>query len=61
MAKVVSIRKFFRAVGKPMTHGKVAVDYLLFPTFTTAQEGVRCSACSKAGYPCLQLAQGKGL
>lgn len=61
MAKVGSIMKFSGAVGKPMIHGKVAVDYLLFPTFTTAQEGVRCSACSKAGYPYLQLAQGKGL
>lgn len=60
MAKVGSTAIFLWAIGKAMTLGRVAVDYLSSLTYTMAQEGVRCSECFKAGCPCLPPAQERG-
>ena len=59
MARVGSTTIFFVAIGKPMTLGRVAVDYLLSRTSIMALEVVQCSVCSKAGYLCLPLVQAK--
>ncbi len=57
MAEVGSTTKSFEAIGKPMTLGRVAVDYPLSQTSTRDQEAVQCSVCFKAGYLCLPPAQ----
>lgn len=59
MVGAESTTRFSMAIGRPMTHGKVAVVCPLFPTCTTVLEDAQCSVCSKDGYLCLLLAQEK--
>ena len=59
MDEEVSTIRYFRAIGRHMILGKVAVDYPLCLTFTMVLGQPPCSACTKVGYRCLPQGQEK--